>query len=157
MTAHVCCCNAKFIMKLLLNGLFLEFLANFIRLLVLVSDLNFILIEIIYTLYLCFIIYLAICLGDVEHFQASFTYADAQAIIDDSKRNDDIAQSLRSLNNLAKKLKAKRIENGALTLSSPEIRFEVDSETHDPIQVQEKQLRYTHKLNNTKSIDLIIH
>ena len=142
---------------MVVNGLFLEFLPNFIRLLVLVSDLNFILIEIIYTLYLCFIIYLAICLCDVEHFQASFTYADAQAIIDDSKRNDDIAQSLRSLNNLAKKLKAKRIENGALTLSSPEIRFEVDSETHDPIQVQEKQLRYTHKLNNTKSIDLIIH
>lgn len=74
--------------------------------------------------------------------QASLTYAEAQSIIDDTSRNDNIAASLRNLNNLAKKLKARRIEDGALTLASPEIRFEVDSETHDPIQVQEKQLRY---------------
>lgn len=70
------------------------------------------------------------------------TYAAAQDIIDSPDCNDDTAVSLRNLNQLAKKLKAKRIEAGALTLASPEIRFEVDSETHDPIQVQEKQLRY---------------
>ena len=28
----------------------------------------------------------------------------------------------------------------ALTLASPEIRFNIDSETHDPIDVQAKQL-----------------
>ncbi|XP_067948007.1 exosome complex exonuclease RRP44-like [Watersipora subatra] len=78
--------------------------------------------------------------------KASLTYADAQGIIEDKARNDEIAQSLRNLNNLAKKLKAKRTEEGALSLSSPEIRFEVDSETHDPIQVQEKQLRETNSM-----------
>ena len=31
----------------------------------------------------------------------------------------------------------------ALTLASPEIRFHIDSETHDPIDVQSKELRYT--------------
>ena len=30
----------------------------------------------------------------------------------------------------------------ALTLASPEIRFHIDSETHDPIDVQAKQLLY---------------
>ncbi|KAF6039600.1 DIS3 [Bugula neritina] len=78
--------------------------------------------------------------------KASLTYAEAQSIIDDASRTDDVAASLRHLNNLAKKLKAKRIEKGALTLASPEIRFEVDSETHDPIQVQEKQLRDTNSM-----------
>lgn len=69
------------------------------------------------------------------------TYAAAQDIIDNADCTDDVAISLRNLNSLAKKLKARRIEAGALTLASPEIRFEVDSETHDPIQVQEKQIR----------------
>ena len=30
----------------------------------------------------------------------------------------------------------------ALTLASPEIRFHIDSETHDPIDVQAKQILY---------------
>jgi exosome complex exonuclease DIS3/RRP44 len=31
--------------------------------------------------------------------------------------------------------------NSALTLASPEIRFHIDSETHDPIDVETKELR----------------
>lgn len=73
--------------------------------------------------------------------KASLTYQEAQDIIDNKSLNTDIAISLRNLNELAKKLKARRIEAGALVLASPEIRFEVDSETHDPIQVQEKKMR----------------
>lgn len=30
----------------------------------------------------------------------------------------------------------------ALTLSSPEVRFHMDSETHDPIDLQTKELKY---------------
>ena len=30
----------------------------------------------------------------------------------------------------------------ALTLASPEVRFHIDSETHDPIDIQSKELRY---------------
>ncbi|KAL4234603.1 exosome catalytic subunit dis3 [Mactra antiquata] len=78
--------------------------------------------------------------------RASLTYGEAQMIIDDPTRNDDIATSLRGLNKLAKILKQKRIDKGALTLASPEIRFNIDSETHDPIDVQAKQLLDTNSM-----------
>ena len=42
--------------------------------------------------------------------------------------------------------KAKRIANGALLLASSEIRFSVDSETADPIDVQVKQMRETNSM-----------
>lgn len=78
--------------------------------------------------------------------RASLTYGEAQMIIDDPNRSDDIAKSLRGLNKLAKILKQKRIDKGALTLASPEIRFNIDSETHDPIDVQAKQLLDTNSM-----------
>lgn len=53
------------------------------------------------------------------------TYEEAQIAIDDKTRSDTIATSLRILNKLAKKLKKKRLDNGALSLASPEIRFQV--------------------------------
>ena len=40
------------------------------------------------------------------------TYEEAQLKIDDKSQNDALAVSLRNLNNLAKKLKKKRMENG---------------------------------------------
>ncbi|MEQ2316670.1 exosome catalytic subunit dis3, partial [Ameca splendens] len=76
----------------------------------------------------------------VINSKASLTYAEAQMRIDDANKNDDITKSLRGLNKLAKILKRKRIENGALTLSSLEVRFHMDSETHDPIDLQTKEL-----------------
>lgn len=53
------------------------------------------------------------------------TYEEAQIAIDDDKRKDEVATSLRILNKLAKKMKKKRLDNGALLLASPEIRFQV--------------------------------
>ncbi|XP_063068491.1 exosome complex exonuclease RRP44 [Engraulis encrasicolus] len=82
----------------------------------------------------------------VINSKASLTYAEAQMRIDDASMNDDITKSLRGLNKLAKILKAGRIENGALTLSSPEVRFHMDSETHDPIDLQTKQLMETNSM-----------
>lgn len=78
--------------------------------------------------------------------RAALTYAEAQMRIDDASMVDPITNSLRYLNKLAKTLKKIRINNGALTLASPEVRFEVDSETHDPIDVQTKELRDTNSL-----------
>ena len=72
--------------------------------------------------------------------RAALTYAEAQMRIDDTTMVDPVTTSLRYLNNLAKKLKRSRISKGALTLASPEVRFEVDSETHDPIDLQTKKL-----------------
>lgn len=42
----------------------------------------------------------------------AMTYEEAQLIIDDKTQNDDIAQSLRGLNKLAKVLKQRRVDNG---------------------------------------------
>ncbi|KAK1342058.1 LOW QUALITY PROTEIN: hypothetical protein QTO34_016811 [Cnephaeus nilssonii] len=78
--------------------------------------------------------------------KASLTYAEAQMRIDSAAMNDDITISLRGLNKLAKILKRRRIEKGALTLSSPEVRFHMDSETHDPIDLQTKELRETNSM-----------
>uniref|UniRef100_A0A665VVR5 Exosome complex exonuclease RRP44 n=1 Tax=Echeneis naucrates TaxID=173247 RepID=A0A665VVR5_ECHNA len=82
----------------------------------------------------------------VINSKASLTYAEAQMRIDDTAKNDDITKSLRGLNKLAKILKQKRIEKGALTLSSIEVRFHMDSETHDPIDLQTKELMETNSM-----------
>lgn len=55
----------------------------------------------------------------------AMTYEEAQLRIDDKSQNDAIAKSLRNLNNFAKILKKRRIDNGALVLASMEIRFQV--------------------------------
>jgi len=57
-----------------------------------------------------------------------------------------IALSLRALLKLSKILKQRRIENGALILASSEIRFNVDSETADPVDVQAKVMRETNSM-----------
>eukprot|EP00794_Sanderia_malayensis_P006904 gene6904-7682_t len=82
----------------------------------------------------------------IVNSKASLTYAEAQLIIDDSSRQDRLAESLRNLNSLAKILKKRRIDSGALTLASPEVRFNFDSETHDPIDLVTKQLMETNSL-----------
>lgn len=76
----------------------------------------------------------------------AMTYEEAQLIIDDSAQTDEVARSLRNLNRLAKILKKRRIDSGALVLASPEIRFQVDSETHDPIEVEAKKIRDTNSM-----------
>lgn len=44
--------------------------------------------------------------------KAALTYEEAQLIIDDANKNDEVAQSLRRLNNLAKILKRRRTDSG---------------------------------------------
>uniref|UniRef100_T1JCD6 Protein DIS3 homolog n=1 Tax=Strigamia maritima TaxID=126957 RepID=T1JCD6_STRMM len=77
---------------------------------------------------------------------ASLTYAEAQLIIDTPSRNDELAITLRNLNKLAKILKKKRLDKGALVLASNEIRFTIASETCEPIDVQSKELRDTNSM-----------
>ena len=66
--------------------------------------------------------------------------------IDDKNLNDDLTLGLRRLNKIAKIMKADRIKNGALTLASNEIRFNLDSETNDPIDVVTKELKETNSM-----------
>jgi exosome complex exonuclease DIS3/RRP44 len=80
--------------------------------------------------------------------KAAMTYSEAQGILD-SKRNDEIAQSLRRLNSIAKMLKQSRLENGALVLASlNEIKFvELDSETHENVlEIEAKEIVETNSL-----------
>lgn len=37
-------------------------------------------------------------------------------------------------------MRQRRIDRGALTLASPEVKFEIDTETHDPLDVGESIL-----------------
>ncbi len=78
--------------------------------------------------------------------RAAMTYEMAQNKIDDPEDNDSLAVSLRHLLQLSKILKRRRVENGALVLASSEVRFDVDSETADPIDVQAKVVRETNSM-----------
>lgn len=46
-----------------------------------------------------------------------------------------VSESLRALAGVARVLRRRRAEAGALQLASPEVRFEIDTETHDPLDV----------------------
>jgi exosome complex exonuclease DIS3/RRP44 len=48
---------------------------------------------------------------------------------------DSLTESIRQLNSLAKILKQRRIDAGALTLASPEVRFKLERETQDPVDI----------------------
>jgi exosome complex exonuclease DIS3/RRP44 len=46
-----------------------------------------------------------------------------------------LTASVRTLNSLAKILRAKRFEAGALTLASPEVRFNLEHDSQDPVDI----------------------
>ncbi|KAI4867452.1 RNB-domain-containing protein [Hypoxylon rubiginosum] len=76
----------------------------------------------------------------------AFSYEQAQLRIDDASQQDDLTQGMRTLLMLSKKLKQKRMDAGALSLSSPEVKVEMESETSDPIDVKTKALLDTNSL-----------
>lgn len=82
----------------------------------------------------------------VINSRASLTYAAAQAMIDDPADQSELTESIRNLNVLAKKIRQARMERGALELESQEVRFELDNETQDPIEVTVYQTKDTNRL-----------
>lgn len=76
----------------------------------------------------------------------SFTYEEAQTRIDDERMQDDVTKGIRTLNKFAKILRQKRMEAGALTLSSPEVRFNLENDSQDPVDVEMKELKETNAL-----------
>lgn len=70
------------------------------------------------------------------------TYEQAQLLKDDPGADDEIARSLRRLHSIAAQLRKRRMDRGALLLESSEVRFQLDTETHDPLNVINKELRY---------------
>ncbi|KAJ9134019.1 Exosome complex exonuclease dis3 [Pleurostoma richardsiae] len=76
----------------------------------------------------------------------AFSYEQAQLRIDDESQQDDLTKGMRMLLMLSKKLKQKRMDAGALSLSSPEVKVQMESETSDPIDVKTKELLDTNSL-----------
>lgn len=74
----------------------------------------------------------------VIHSIAALTYQQAQSFIDQPDDNSDDPQvgAVKRLASLARKFRKKRIDAGALTLASPEVKFVLDSESLNPTDVQ---------------------
>ncbi|KAK9129204.1 hypothetical protein Sjap_009691 [Stephania japonica] len=66
---------------------------------------------------------------------AALSYVEAQTRMDDSRLMDPVTADLRNMNKLAKIMRQRRIERGALTLASAEVKFQIDTETLDPLDV----------------------
>ncbi|KAK1944347.1 Exosome complex exonuclease RRP44 A [Phytophthora citrophthora] len=64
----------------------------------------------------------------------------------DFERRQLLGSGIKTLNTIATRLRAKRIQAGALTLASPEVRFVLDTETQNPMDVQMYTLRDTNAL-----------
>ncbi|VAI24595.1 unnamed protein product [Triticum turgidum subsp. durum] len=77
---------------------------------------------------------------------AAMSYVEAQARMDDSRLVDPLTVDLRNLNSLAKIMRNRRCERGALTLASAEVKFEIDSETHDPLDIGIYQIREANQM-----------
>ncbi|GJQ10975.1 hypothetical protein GpartN1_g2766.t1 [Galdieria partita] len=81
----------------------------------------------------------------------AFTYAEAQDYLNrarekETKECTEIEQSLLQLMTVAHTLRKRRFENGALRLSSPEIRFETDLEGDEITNVSVYEFRETNEL-----------
>jgi len=71
------------------------------------------------------------------HSIAALTYQQAQSLIDQPEDANDVqACAVKGLAMLARKFRKRRIDAGALTLASPEVKFVLDSESLNPTDVQ---------------------
>lgn len=77
---------------------------------------------------------------------AALSYVEAQARMDDSRLTDPVTTDLRNMNTLAKIMRSRRIERGALTLASAEVKFQIDTETHDPLDIGMYQIREANQM-----------
>lgn len=72
-----------------------------------------------------------------------FTYEEAQEILDKGKGT--FHEELKTLNDIAKKLREEKFRKGAIDFESEEVKFELD-ENGKPIRVFKKERKDTHKL-----------
>ena len=81
--------------------------------------------------------------------RASLTYAQAQTMIDfpnTSSFSSSIESSVRLLSDISICLRKKRIEKGALSLASQEVKFELQGEEKKPVDVKEYDHTSSHEL-----------
>ncbi|KAJ4714031.1 ribonuclease II family protein [Melia azedarach] len=77
---------------------------------------------------------------------AALSYVEAQARMDDSRLMDPLTTDLRNMNTLAKIMRQRRIDRGALTLASAEVKFQIDTETHDPLDIGMYQIQEANQM-----------
>lgn len=80
----------------------------------------------------------------VIHSDQRFTYENAQEIIE-GKKDGPFQSELRKLNEMAKKLEKKKINNGAMVFDTDEVKFVLDK-NGKPLSVYRKSRLDTHKL-----------
>jgi exosome complex exonuclease DIS3/RRP44 len=76
---------------------------------------------------------------------AALSYGQAQEMLD-SEREDPMARGVKTLNALAKKLRQRRLEAGALTLANTEVKFLLDKESQKPMDLEMYQLKEANSL-----------
>jgi len=72
-----------------------------------------------------------------------FSYEEAQEVLD--KKSGPFYEELKTLNDLAHKLREEKFKKGAIDFESEEVKFELD-ENGKPIRVYKKERKDTHKL-----------
>ncbi|KAL7675543.1 hypothetical protein ACOME3_001811 [Neoechinorhynchus agilis] len=92
-------------------------------------------------------------LKTVMRNEAALEYGQAQLIMNNNANDGPVAQSLRNLNHIAKILalspttnRKQRMDNGALVLESPEVRFLLDTESSNPLDVMKKTVQETNQM-----------
>jgi ribonuclease R len=79
----------------------------------------------------------------IIHSNRRFTYAEVQEIIE--KQEGELLEEINVLNNLAKKLREKRYENGSISFERGEVKFVLD-ENGKPLNVYFKEIKDSNKL-----------
>jgi exosome complex exonuclease DIS3/RRP44 len=77
---------------------------------------------------------------------AALTYEQAQNILNDKNDNSKMAKSIKILDLITKDLKRKRMEDGALILSSNSMKFNLDNETNTITDISEYKTFQTNSL-----------
>lgn len=82
----------------------------------------------------------------VINSKAALSYDEAQALLDDPSQKGVLPTSIRLLNKIARTLRQRRKDDGALSLASPEVRFKLDNDSHDPTDVEMYQQKEANSL-----------
>lgn len=80
----------------------------------------------------------------VVHSNRRYTYEEAQSVIEGGE--DQFKDELLKLDELAKKMRGRRIKDGSIEMNSIEVRFQLDETTKKPIGVTFKQSKEANKL-----------
>lgn len=80
----------------------------------------------------------------VIHSDRRFTYEEAQEIIE--KEEGQFSEEIVILNNLAKKIRKRRIKDGSIEMNGIEVKFKLDKDNKKPIGVYFKEQKDSNKL-----------